>query len=166
MNFYVMVGAPEYADPARKFSIAGGKQEAYFNWNSMEGSMSFYWNTSDNFISRFRMDVGAGYYDVWRAEYAAGSKKPTTKKQVFANFYPMVQFHFNFAPDDKELFGTRIKLFDGSAKVISWLKLLELEGGHTFRIETQVLTPPIFHKARKWDNEGGATATVRYRYGF
>lgn len=166
LNVYLMVGAPDYSEPALRTSIGGGKDEAYFTWNAMEASMSFYWNTSDNFISRFRMDVGAGYYDVWRAEYLTKAKNPTTKKQVFANFYPLVQFHFNFAPDDKELFGTRIKLSDGHAKIISWLKLLELEGGHIFRLETQFMSAPIFHKARKWDTEGGGTASLRYRYGF
>ncbi len=166
MNFYLMAGSPDYSSPAIKTAIAGGKNEAYFTWNAAEASMSFYWNTSDNFVARFRMDVGAGYYDVYRAEYIGKNSKPSTKKEVQANFYPMVQFHFNFAPDDKELFGTKIKIFDGQAKMTSWLKLLELEGGHLFRFEAQYLATPFIRSKRAWDNEGGATVQLRYRYGF
>ncbi len=167
-NFYIMVGAIDYKKPILRFpsSTFSGQDVAYFAGSSMEWTMSFFWNASDNFINRFRMDVGVGYHDVMEASYLKGENSKYSSREVYANFSPVVQFHFNFSPDNLELFGSKTKYYDGIIKFASWLKLVEFDGGHQIRFETQLVSPPIVRKKRAWENDGGALVQLRYRYGF
>ncbi len=167
INFYAMAGSvPDLANSPLKQTIKG-KTFTYYNNTSAEGTMSFYWNTSEANMSRFRMDIGAGYYDVYSAEYTKPTdKKPSIKKSVLDNIFPVLAVHFNFAPDGKDniYYGT-LRLFDSQLKVSGWLKVLELEGGHVFRVAVTFVTPPFARRQHEWETSGGALVQVRYRYG-
>lgn len=164
-NFYVMAGVIDYQGPALRFSKSATRDVAYFGGNTMEWSMSFYWNESDNYTTRFRMDVGVGYHDVQEAEYAKKSNSKISSKEIYANIAPMVQFHLNFAPEGTELFASKTKIYDGVIKFAAWLKLFELDGGHQFRLETQLVTAPVTRKKRPYETAGGASMQLRYRFG-
>lgn len=168
VNLFVMSGgAPSLTNPPTKALNKSGKYAAYYNISAFEASMSFYWNTSETMISRFRMDVGVGYYDVYEALYAtASSKTPYSKKVTQDKFFPSVTLSFNFAPGNVDIYHGEIRVFDSQARVAGWLKVLELEGGHIFRFGGTLITPPIGRALRPWETKGGAIVQVRYRYGF
>lgn len=165
MNFFVAAGSPSYTSPAIKVGDPKGNYSAYFNANSAEFTMSFFWNASDNFISRFRMDVGAGYYDIYEGIYVGGFNRPTARREAQATLFPIVAFHFNFSPEDKDLYGASIRAFDSQVKFNAWLKILELEGGHSFRFDGTFVSGPIARKQRPWETKGGGIFNIRYRFG-
>ncbi|MBI2417877.1 MAG: hypothetical protein HYV28_08240 [Ignavibacteriales bacterium] len=168
LNLYVMSGAaPSLSNPSTKALNKQKKYAAYYNISSFEASMSFYWNTSETMISRFRLDVGLGYYDIYEAIYAnATAKAPSTKKLVQDKFFPSLTLHFNFAPGNVDIYHGEIRFFDGQARVTGWLKLMELEDGHVFRFGGTLISPPVGRPVRNWEAKGGALVQIRYRYGF
>ncbi|MDP3148248.1 MAG: hypothetical protein Q8N83_03865 [Ignavibacteria bacterium] len=166
LNLYLNAGGPAYSSPA--VTIPKGKdREAYFSFSQAEATMSFYWNASDKMNSRFRMDIGAGYYDVWKGTYIGTAKSASKKELMQDNFYPVVNFYFNFISDGSEFYGCKIRFFDSQASLTSWLKLAEISGGHIIRFEGTYISAPVARKNRPWENkEGGAILQLRYRYGF
>lgn len=170
-NFAFTFGSSDMAgSPIKRFvrGHASGVEgfHSYYSTTAAEFTWSFYWNTSENFTARFRMDVGAGFFDVYEAYYANNSNSPTMKKEVYAKLSPIVALHFNFSPENTDLFGSSIRVFDSQVKATAWLKLVELEGGHSFRSFLTYLSQPIARKKNNWDTTGGAVFQIRYRYGF
>ena len=167
INFYAMAGAVPTLKNSPLRQQLNGKTMSYYNTASAEGTMSFYWNTSESNMSRFRLDVGAGYYDVSSAEYSSASaSQPFSKKAVYSGISPVLSLHFNFAPDGKDnIYYGNIRFFDSQLKVNGWLKVLELEGGHVFRVALTYVTAPFARRQHEWETTGGALVQVRYRYG-
>ena len=166
INVAAISGSTDLVDPPLKQNI-DGKTMVYYSNTSAEASMSFFWNTSESMVSRFSIDLGAGYYDVHSAEFATPTaRRAAVKKTVLDDFFPLIALHFNFAPEGKDIYGGTVRLFDSQIKTYGWLKLLELEGGHVFRVGVIYITPPIARQKRDWETTGGALLQVRYRYGF
>lgn len=165
LNLYLNVGRPAFSSPKILIPI-GNDQEVYFSFSQAEATMSFYWNSSDKMTSRFRMDIGTGYYDVWREKYIGTSKSALPRELIQNNFYPVINFYFNFISDNSEFFGFKGRFFDSQASLGAWLKLIELEGGHIIRFEGTYISAPIARKLRPWETAGGAILQLRYRYGF
>lgn len=165
LNLYVAAGGPAFSSPAIKLGTTANPY-AYFTFTQAEALMSFYWNTSEKMTSRLRVDVGAGYYDIWKANYRGTSKSPSSKELLQAKFIPVVGFHFNFVPDNTELFGAKLRIFDSQATLTAWLKLLEFSGNHVIRFEGTYMSEPFARKMRDWETKGGAILQVRYRYGY
>lgn len=169
MNLYASFGGVGYSDPfIRTRNNKTNRDIAYWSFQQAEYTMSFYWNTSDKLSSRFRLDVGVGYYNIYSAEYNTTSKTAISgsPRQILSVFSPVVSLYFNFAPDGSELFGTKIRIFDSHAKGEVWLKLLEFPGGHTLRAVTSVLVGPLGRSRYAWESKGDAMFQIRYRYGF
>jgi hypothetical protein len=172
LNLYVMAGAaPNLADsPLQQYNPITKQMVAYYNTTALEASMSFYWNATETMTSRFRLDLGAGFYDIYEAEYTKTSagkipSKPPVKRQIQAKFQPVICFHFNFAPQGIDIYHAELKFYDSQLKVGGWLKLLELDGGHVIRFGGMYISPPIARKKRPWETDGGALLELRYRYG-
>ncbi|MBE2281078.1 MAG: hypothetical protein IAE91_11855 [Ignavibacteriaceae bacterium] len=169
LNLYAMVGSPGYSDPfIRIQDTKSNRDYAYFSFKQAEASMSFYWNTSDKLTARFRLDVGVGYYDIYKAEYNRNAKTIIrgTNKLIVNLFSPVVTLYFNFAPDGSELFGGKFRIFDSQVKAEGWIKLVEFPGGHNIRAAAAIVSGPIARGKQEWESEGGAMFQVRYRYGF
>ncbi|MCA0389913.1 MAG: hypothetical protein LCH52_15605 [Bacteroidetes bacterium] len=168
MNAYVAIGGRGYSNPYVTFKdkLVANQKYAYFSFTQAEGSFSFYWNTSDKLSSRFRIDVGLGYFDMLKAYYPGG-RTTATKTEVVDNLIsPVVTLHYTFAPEQNDIFGVKLRVFDSVVKAEGWLKLLELDGGHVFRFAGTVFSNPIGRTIREWENEGSVFFQIRYRYGF
>ncbi len=166
INIYAMAGAADVTNSPLK-QLINGKNYAYYNNTSGAGSMSFYWNTSESMTSRFRLDLGVGFYDVYRAEFAKVSdRKPTVKSLMQNNMTPLVSVYFNFTPDGKDVIYENLTLFDSILKLHGWLKILELDGGHNFRLALTYVSMPLGRQRHEWETTGGSLVEVRYRYGF
>ncbi|HPI38360.1 MAG TPA: hypothetical protein PK397_10485 [Ignavibacteriaceae bacterium] len=165
LNLYVAMGGPAYSSPAVKLGTKTNPY-AYFTFTQAEALMSFYWNTSEKMVSRLRVDVGIGYYDIWKANYKGTAKNASTKELIQDKIMPVVGFHFNFVPDNSELFGAKLRVFDSQATLTAWLKLLEFSGNHVIRFEGTYMSEPFARKLRDWETKGGAILQVRYRYGY
>jgi hypothetical protein len=166
INISAMSGTADVTNSPLK-QIINGKTFAYYNTTTAEGSMSFYWNTSESQIARFRFDIGAGYYDVYSAQFTNyNDSKPAIKKAVAGDIYPLFALHFNFAPDGKDnIFYGMVRFFDSQLKLNGWLKVLELEGGHVFRVGLTYVSQPFARRMHEWETTGGALVQIRYRYG-
>ncbi len=166
INFAVMSGSADITNPPFR-QLINSKYYTFYSNTQAQGSMMFFWNTSETMTSRFGIEVGAGYYDVYSAEFgSATAGKASVKRSVQDDIFPMLALHFNFAPDGKDIYSGTIKLFDSQVKAYGWLKLLELEGGHVFRVGMTYITPPFARHQRNWETSGGALVELRYRYGF
>lgn len=164
MNFYFATGDRDVTDPA-VFVFKGLRKYAYHTFNEAEISMSFYWNTSDALTSRFRMDVGGGYYDVVESEYNNKTGSLLSTKQVFAKFQPMLAIHYTWAPRSNPVMGARLKFFDSTFNFLSWLTVFQIAPDHLFRLEAIYISAPFFRDSYSWETEGGAMVQIRYRYG-
>ena len=166
INVSAMSGSSDLTSPPFKQTI-NKKYYTFYSNTQGQGTMQFFWNTSESMVSRFSIEVGAGYYDVYSAQYSSlAASKPSTKVRVQNDIFPLVALHFNFSPEGKDIYGGTVKLFDSQIKTYGWLKLLELEGGHTFRVGIIYITPPFARHLRNWETNGGALVQLRYRYGF
>jgi len=168
INAYVAVGGRGFSNPYVTFKDINfpNQKHAYFSFKQAEATMSFYWNTNDKLSSRFRIDVGIGYYDMVKAYYQ-GTSVTASKSEVVENkISPVVILHYTFAPDQNDIFGAKVRVFDAVVKAEGWLKLLELEGGHAFRFSATVFSDPLGRTIREWENPGSVFFQIRYRYGF
>ncbi|MCF8240050.1 MAG: hypothetical protein K9J16_01585 [Melioribacteraceae bacterium] len=161
INLYFAFGSKDVTNPYVSFGPADSAT-AFFTSYQWETTMSFYWNTSDSRNFRLRMDIGAGGYDVNRAVYYKG----ITEALIYNNIQPVINFHMSFVPKDSELLSANFKFFDGIIKSNLWFKVFELEPNHVFRFETTFMTSPFYRGVKPWENEGGASIQIRYRYGF
>ncbi len=65
INLYFSTGQQQFENPAAVIGTPDAKT-AFFSFTQVESAMSFYWSTSDKLISRFRVDLGFAFYDIWR----------------------------------------------------------------------------------------------------
>lgn len=166
INFAAMSGTADLNDPPFK-QLINKKYYTFYSNTQAQGTMMFFWNTSESMTSRFCLELGAGYYDVYYADFkTATATRALTKVKVQDDIFPLVAIHFNFSPEGKDIYGGTVKLFDSQVKTYGWLKLLELDGGHVFRVGMIYITPPFARHQRNWETSGGALVELRYRYGF
>lgn len=163
MNFYLNIGNRDFENPYSVVEVNRLKK-AYFTFNQLAMSMSFYWNTSDKRTSRFRMDIGFGYHDVWQLNYNALGA-PTNSELVQEKISPIVALSFNFAPKNKPLFGVGIRSYESRPKITGWFRLVEISERHTVRAEVMYIAPPVARKLNPWENENGVLVQIRYRLG-
>lgn len=162
INIYAAIGDGSFTSP-EVIVKENGENIAYWSHTQLAATMSFYWNTSDTKTSRFRIDIGGAYYDLYRARYSVGENYRSDKKLEGA-LQPFIQLHYNFVPDGP-LLGGSFKLYDGQLTAKYWLKLAEFGPKHTLRFETIYVTPPILRSQRDWEVDGGLMMQLRYRYG-
>ncbi len=163
MNLYLNVGTRNFDNPYSIIEVNGVKK-SYFTFSQIAYTMSFYWNTSDKRTSRFRMDIGLGYHDVWQLNYNSLGE-PTNSELIQEKFSPIVALNFNFAPKGKPLFGIGIRSYDSRPKITGWFRIVEISDRHSVRVETVYLAPPVARKVRPWENENGVLVQIRYRLG-
>lgn len=162
-NFYLALGQKTFTDPYVTFSTPNDRH-AFFSFTQTEFTMSFFWNSSDKKIGRFKMDLGAAYFDVWTAHYdSLGSVKNTFLQNSIFN--PVVALSYNFVPNNNPLLGGDLRYFDSRIKALFWLKILELSPISTLRFETIYLSGAFARSNRIWETNGGVMFQIRYRYG-
>lgn len=138
---------------------------SYHSFTQAGGSMSFYWNTSDLATSRFRIDLGFGYYDIYKAFTNDSSGALTSTESIKAKFYPDFKLYYNFVPDNSPVLGAMVRFFDGQASVNGWLKIVEFSQGHSIRLEAKFISSPLTRSRDEWETRGGSMYQLRYRYG-
>ncbi|MFH0733777.1 MAG: hypothetical protein V1773_04280 [bacterium] len=163
MNLYFSIGSEEFKDP-NVYIKSGTGYVGYHTSTQAEMTFSFFWNSSEKFVNRFGMDVGAAYYNIWEAKYDIKLNFKGAKL-VQDKFMPVVVFHYNFVPKGEPLLGGSVRLFDSHANVSAWLKLIDISSIHRFRFEVSYLTAPFARQRRAWESEGGAMFQLRYRLG-
>lgn len=165
MNLYFSVGDNAYGNPAALLDDPENSNNkiAYWTFQQAEGSFSFYWNNNDDYTIRFRMDVGAGYYNIYKANYTLqGAIK--NYKSIETDIQPMVAVYLTWVPKDAAIIGGHIRFFDSALRFNAWLNVFKA-GPHGVRFETQFLSQPFGRKMNPWEYEGGAFFQVKYRYG-
>ncbi len=163
-NIYFSTGQRDFKS-ASVVTSENGFSKAYFSFNQAEVSFSFYWNTSDKLTSRFRMDVGMGFYDIESATYNRNLSVISSKHEM-ATFQPVISMNYTWAPKNKPVLGSTIKFFDGVAKFNAWLTIFKYDYNHVFRVEADYVSSPMFRHRHAWEvKEGGAMIQLRYRYG-
>ena len=160
-NLYFANGTANISNPYTKSGPADSST-AYFTFKQWETTFSFYWNSSEDKVLRYRMDVGMGSYDVYKAVYYQGSEK----QLIYNKVKPVLALYINFAPQNVDFLGTSLKFYDNVLTASLWMKLMEFAPSHTIRFETTYITSPMFRSQYSWENQGGSSIVqLRYRYG-
>ncbi|KAA0243880.1 MAG: hypothetical protein EDM75_15780, partial [Chlorobiota bacterium] len=158
-NVYFAYGPENLENPSY---MIGNK--AYFTFTQWESTMSFFWNNSEKRPIRYKMDLGVGGFDVIEADYSAPTVARKKMKDVIQ---PVLGFSVNFVPNDIEFLGIDARFFDNHLSAKIWLKLLELEGGHNFRVEMTNISAAMFREPEVWESKSSQSfIQLRYRYGF
>ncbi len=162
MNFYFSTASSSPENPYVKFGPPDSST-AYFTFHQWETTFSFFWNSSEDRTVRFKMDIGAANYDVYKATY-----KPETRKALLYNkIQPVVSLSTTFAPQNSEFLSAQLKYYDGVINLFLWMKILEIQGVGGFRFETSFFSSPMFRTLYEWETEGSnSMVQIRYRYGF
>jgi hypothetical protein len=165
LNLYFATGGVYFTKPFIKLGPAAA-QYAYSTFSQGEMSFSFYWNTSDKRTTKFRMDVGAGYHDIWKSYYRANGTFSGSKELKYDKISPVLALHFNFSPANSDLLYAKARIYDSRVFAQAWIKLAEFGNGlHSFRFEGMYLTPAFARKKNDWENDGGVILQIRYRMG-
>ncbi|MBX2976567.1 MAG: hypothetical protein KF721_10560 [Ignavibacteriaceae bacterium] len=165
LNLYFATGGAYFTKPYIKLGPTTA-QYAYSTFTQAEMSFAFYWNTSDKKTTKFRIDVGAGYHDIWKSYYRANGTFSGKKELRYDKVSPMVALHFNFSPANSDLLYSKIRIYDSRVLAQAWIKLAEFGNGlHSFRFEGMYLTPAVARKKYDWENDGGVILQIRYRLG-
>jgi len=158
-NVYFAYGPENFEKPAYQIG-----NKAYFSFTQWESTMSFFWNNSEKRPIRYKMDLGVGGFDVIEADYSA---PVVARKKMKDVIQPVVGFSVNFVPNDIEFLGLDARFFDNHLTAKIWLKLLELDGGHNFRVEMTNISAAMFREPETWESKSSQSfIQLRYRYGF
>ncbi len=163
MNLYLNVGEQNFDNP---YSIVNVNRipTAFYSFSQFAYTMSFYWDGSDKRLTRFKMDIGAGYHDIWQAQFNAAGARVSTKL-VQEKFSPIVALYFNFAPSGRGLFGVGIRSYQSRPKITGWFRIVQISERHSVRAEAIYLAPPVGRKLNPWENKNGIMFQIRYRLG-
>lgn len=162
INLKVASGEKDYSDAIIKRSV-NGVLSSYHSFNQIEGTMSFFWNSSDLRTNRFRIDVGAGYYDIYKAEYTGN--KISSEKSFDIKFQPLAAIYYDFVPTFGPLFGAKMKVFDSVLNANVWLKLFQFSEKNSVRLEVNYISQPFTRKKYEWEKGSGLMFQLRYRLG-
>lgn len=167
LNLYFAYGPDNYDNPALSFGEIDSAF-AYFSTKQWSATMSFYWNTSTSKTIRFRFDIGAGSYNIVKAVYE--DEVPIQTENMFNRIHPVVVLGFQFVPQyknrDNELFSAKTRWFDNVLKTDLWMKVFEIDGGHTFRLEASFLSSPMYRGLHEWESGSSSYVGLRYKYGY
>lgn len=164
-NFTVAASGASFSSPYVMLNNSKDGRHAYWNFVTGEATFSFYWNTSDKMTTRFRLDIGAGYFNVIKAYYNNNGSYRNKNEEVASTIHPVITGYLNFSPQSKEFYGGFIRWFDSQITMNAWLKLYEFSSGQ-LRFEATFMTAPIARPKNAWDNNGGGFGQIRYRHGF
>lgn len=175
LGFYISTGSVDVNSPKTFLGRMDDTSfaHAYFSFTQWEGFFSFYWNANSDQEGRFRLDIGAGTYDIIKAEYY-GSQLLRTKN-IHDKISPFIALYYNYVilvtekKTYSEKFGVWAKFFDSRPNIGLWFKLMEFPKDnpmHMIRLETNIITDPVFRSLHEWENSGGVMFSLRYRYAF
>lgn len=164
-NFTVAASGASFSDPYVMRNNSKDGNHAFWNFVTAEATFSFYWNTSDKMTTRFRVDIGAGYFDVYKGFYSNTGRYLNRNERVSSTVHPIITGYLNFSPQSKEFYGGYIRWFDSQVTMNAWLKLYEFTNAQ-LRFEATFITAPMMRPKHDWDNNGGGFAQIRYRHGF
>lgn len=164
ITFLYSGGAKEYGSPNVRLPL-GDSSQAYYSTRQWEASLSFLWNVDRAMYNRFRLDVGAGTYDVRQVLYTAGGGVAADlKMRAMSQVQPLLQLHYTHV-SNRARFGARVRLFDNRLTFMPWFKVFE-SGAHEVRLESILMPRPVGRSLRVWEVDHGNLVQIRYRYGF
>lgn len=154
-----------FDDPTYFIPTSDSTNDAYYSTSQFEGTFSFYWNTSPMLSSRFRFDLGAGYFNIWRNSYNAENELTYSDIESKDFVVPIIALFYTFVPSDIPLLGLNLRYFDSRITIGGWIKIFEFAPENILRLEAKALTEPIARDLRPWESAGGIFFQFRYRYG-
>jgi len=155
----------DFENPTYFIPTSDSTSDAYFSSGQFEGTFSFYWNTSPMLTSRFRFDLGVGYFNIWQNSYNADNEITLTDEESSDFVVPIIGLYYTFIPSDTPLLGVKIRYFDSRITVGGWIKIFEFAPENILRLEATGITEPIARDLRNWESAGGVFFQFRYRYG-
>jgi hypothetical protein len=163
MRTYFSLSSRNFKNPTYTIQKEAG-ETAYFSLHQFGFNMSFFWNTTDRATSRFRMDVGFGFYDIFQANYPDSTS--SISEQFMENQYqPDVKVHYNYVPNESPLLGGSLRFFDSIVTLEAWIKVVEFSELHSLRFEAEFISAPFMRGLKEWETEQGSFFQLRYRYG-
>jgi len=165
LNFYLAYGSNNFTNPFTFTRFDKNKSHyAYFSNLQAKALMSFYWNSGVNDLFRFKLDLGAAYYNIHKVFYKNDYSEVKKDEKQDGWIMPYLAINMNFIPNGNDVLGTNIRLFDSVFKITLWAKLYEFKNDSSIRLEVEHLAYPIGRKVLEWEAKSGTFWQLRYRY--
>lgn len=165
MNFYGSFGFKAFSDPA--FTIRdAGERYTYYSDNQWEVSTSFFLKVDQRGYNRFKIDVGAGGYDIVKVGYDEQTRVISTHEMISLTS-PQFMMAVNYSHQSSNTgYGITVRAFDNRVNSLFWMKILQNTLGGEFRVECKFISPLVGRHQRAWETDGGNLVQLRYRTGF
>ena len=164
VTFLYSGGAKDYSSPSIR-QQRGDSSMAFYSTRQWEASLAFLWNADRAMYNRFRLDLGAGTYDVREVLYRAnGAFAVDLRRRSMSEVQPVIQLQYTHV-SNRARFGARVRFFDNRLTFTPWFKVFD-SGPHEIRLESILMPKPVGRSIREWEVEHGNLIQIRYRYGF
>jgi hypothetical protein len=164
INLYYAHGSSDYSRPL----YTAADNTAFFSRTQWEASLAYYWNTDRERYNRFRLDLGAGAYNIYLVGPYDG-RDVSVSPFLFhglTSVQALISLDYTHASNNNQtMFGMKLRWFDNRITVAPWLKIFSI-APHEVRMEATIQTPPIARTAEPWEGLGALRLQVRYRLGF
>jgi hypothetical protein len=164
INLYYAHGSSDYSRPL----YTAADNTAFFSRTQWEASLAYYWNTDRRRYNRFRLDLGAGAYNIYLVGPYDG-RDVSVSPYLFhglTSVQALISLDYTHASNnDQTMFGMKLRWFDNRITVAPWLKIFSI-APHEVRLEGTIQTPPVARTAEPWEGLGALRLQLRYRLGF
>ncbi len=165
MNLYASFGIKGFSDPAF-ITRTPLENFTYFSDNQWEVSTSFFWKVDQNGYNRFKIDIGAGGYDIIKVGYDDKMHTTSTREMVWLTS-PQFMMAVNYSHQSSNTgYGVTLRAFDNRINSLLWMKILQNAIGGELRVEYKFISPLLGRLQRPWETNGGSIVQLRYRTGF
>lgn len=163
LTLYYSGGPTRFDDPYVKRKVEN-RDIAYFSTIQWETYLSFYWNLERERYNTMNLDLGAGSYNVFRAELdSVGRARSYSNALSLTQVKPLVAL--SYLHDSRAArFGANVRLFDNRLTLHPWLKIFRNDP-HELRMEFLWLTRVFGRSPLPWEVEQGSMLQLRYRFG-
>ena len=165
INIYLSHANVDFKNPVFSGEITSKIRQSYYSLNQLEVSFSFYWNTDNDNINKFRLDIGGGSYDIYRVLYDKNNNVISDKEiNNFVQWLPVFALNYIHSSNDTK-FGSSARYFDNRINFGLWLKFVQI-GNFEVRIQEYYISDSFSNTVKEWEYDGSSNMMqFVFRYG-
>lgn len=169
ISLFFVAGKRKFDEPSIKF-YDGDTYHAYYNFLEFESLMSFFFNSDENDMHRFKLDLGASLFDVHKATFNKETNKVLEWERIYWTINPVfkLSYYFDYTVNSRRnpFLGIETKFMMSRLTTQLWLKLAEFRPDSELRFQAMYISPPFARESEEWENNGGYSLQLRFKHTF
>lgn len=154
INLFLALGKRDFSNPTYFRYLNLQTKQAYFSCSQWKATTSFFWNTDKNGYNKFKFNIGAGAYDIFRVLFDENDKVTSKTKDKKIPIQPVLNLEY-IHDSEKSKFGTSVGIFDNQITFGAWLKIIEI-GPSELRVDESYISEPFGRSVKPWENKNGS----------